>query len=65
MNAALAAVKILTGVFGHSYALIADGMESGLDVASSLVIWGGLRYAVKSPDDDHPYGHGKAEPIAR
>jgi cation diffusion facilitator family transporter len=64
VNAGLAAVKILTGVFGHSYALIADGMESGLDVASSLVIWGGLRYATKSPDADHPYGHGKAEPIS-
>ncbi len=64
VNAALAVVKILTGAFGHSYALIADGMESGLDVASSLVIWGGLRYAVKSPDADHPYGHGKAEPIS-
>ncbi len=64
VNAALAAIKILTGAFGHSYALIADGMESGLDVASSLVIWGGLRYATKSPDDDHPYGHGKAEPIS-
>jgi cation diffusion facilitator family transporter len=64
VNAALSAIKILTGAFGHSYALIADGMESGLDVASSLVIWGGLRYAAKSPDADHPYGHGKAEPIS-
>ena len=64
VNAALAAIKILTGAFGHSYALIADGMESGLDVGSSLVIWGGLRYAAKSPDADHPYGHGKAEPIS-
>jgi cation diffusion facilitator family transporter len=63
-NTALAVVKIFTGVLGHSYALIADGMESGLDVASSLVIWGGLRYAAKSPDADHPYGHGKAEPIS-
>jgi cation diffusion facilitator family transporter len=64
VNAALSAIKIGTGFAGHSYALIADGMESGLDVASSLVIWGGLRYAVKSPDADHPYGHGKAEPIS-
>ena len=64
VNVLLAVVKILSGVLGHSYALIADGMESGLDVASSLVIWGGLRYAAKSPDADHPYGHGKAEPIS-
>ena len=64
VNTVLSAVKILAGVFGHSYALIADGIESSLDIASSLVIWGGLRYAAKEPDRDHPYGHGKAEPIS-
>ena len=64
VNAALSTVKILAGVFGHSYALIADGIESSLDIASSLVIWGGLRYAAKEPDHEHPYGHGKAEPIS-
>lgn len=64
VNVALSTVKVVAGVVGHSYALIADGMESGLDVASSLVIWGGLQYATKEPDPDHPYGHGKAEPIS-
>ncbi len=64
VNVALSTAKVLAGVVGHSYALIADGMESGLDVASSLVIWGGLKYATKEPDPDHPYGHGKAEPIS-
>ena len=64
VNVALSTAKVLAGVLGHSYALIADGMESGLDVASSLVIWGGLKYATKEPDPDHPYGHGKAEPIS-
>lgn len=64
VNLGLSIVKFGAGIFGHSYALIADGMESGLDVASSLVIWGGLKYAVKKPDPDHPYGHGKAEPIS-
>ncbi len=64
VNVALSTVKVLAGVLGHSYALVADGMESGLDVASSLVIWGGLKYATKEPDPDHPYGHGKAEPIS-
>ena len=64
VNAALAAVKILAGVFGQSYALIADGIESTLDVGSSLVIWGALKLALKPPDEDHPYGHGKAEPMA-
>ncbi len=64
VNVVLSTVKVLAGMLGHSYALVADGMESGLDVASSLVIWGGLKYAAKGPDPDHPYGHGKAEPIS-
>jgi cation diffusion facilitator family transporter len=64
INVALAAVKILAGVVGHAYVLIADGIESALDVGGSIVIWGGLTVAAKPPDQTHPYGHGKAEPIA-
>lgn len=64
VNVVLSTAKVGAGILGHSYALVADGMESGLDVASSLVIWGGLQYASKEPDPDHPYGHGKAEPIS-
>lgn len=64
INALLAAIKIIGGVWGNSNALIADGIESSADVASSLVVWGGLRVAVKPPDDNHPYGHGKAESLA-
>jgi len=63
-NIVLACVKILAGVFGHAYVLIADGMESALDVLGSAVIWGGLKVAARPPDETHPYGHGKAEPIA-
>jgi cation diffusion facilitator family transporter len=64
INLGLAAVKIGAGVLGHAYALIADGVESLLDVGSSLIIWSGLKFAAKPPDEEHPYGHGKAEPIA-
>lgn len=64
INAALAAVKITGGVVGHSGALVADGIESCSDVVSSLVVWGGLRISLKPADEDHPYGHGKAEPLA-
>jgi cation diffusion facilitator family transporter len=64
LNAALCAVKIGVGLIGHSYALIADGFESLLDILSSLLIWAGLKYAAKPPDENHPYGHGKAEPMA-
>jgi cation diffusion facilitator family transporter len=63
-NIGLAAIKMTAGVLGHSYALIADAVESSMDIASSLIVWLGLRYSVKPPDEDHPYGHGKAEPLA-
>jgi len=64
VNLVFAVAKILGGLFGHAYVLIADGIESGLDVAGSFVIWSGLKVAARPPDASHPYGHGKAEPIA-
>jgi len=64
LNAALCAAKIGAGVIGHSFALMADGFESLLDIISSLLIWGGLKVAARPPDATHPYGHGKAEPVA-
>ncbi len=64
VNIALAATKITAGVIGHCYALIADGIESTLDIFGSLAIWFGLKVASEPPDETHPYGHGKAEPVA-
>src|SRR5437667_11193479 len=64
VNLIFATAKILGGLFGHAYVLIADGIESALDVAGSFVIWGGLKVASRPPDATRPYGHGKAEPIA-
>jgi cation diffusion facilitator family transporter len=64
LNAALAIVKFAGGWLGHTYALIADAAESVLDIVSSLMVWAGLRVASRPPDADHPYGHGKAEPLA-
>ncbi len=64
INLVLAIAKITAGVLGNAYALIADGIESALDVGGSAIIWGGLRFAARPPDETHPYGHGKAEPIA-
>jgi cation diffusion facilitator family transporter len=64
VNIVLAIVKIVTGIVGNSYALIADGIESTTDIVSSLVVWTGLKISSLPPDDDHPYGHGKAESIA-
>jgi cation diffusion facilitator family transporter len=64
INAVLAAGKAIAGIFGHSYALIADAIESLSDVVSSFVVLIGLRFAMRPPDENHPYGHGKAEPLA-
>src|SRR5262245_14950230 len=63
-NAALAGGKFIAGVLGHSSALIADAIESAADIASPLVVYGGLRIAATPPDRNHPYGHGKAEPLS-
>lgn len=63
-NAILALAKIITGVLGHSYALIADGVESATDIFSSLVVWRGLQVAARAPDESHPFGYGKAEAVS-
>ncbi|MDT0686158.1 cation diffusion facilitator family transporter [Autumnicola psychrophila] len=62
-NVLLALVKGITGIFGNSYALIADAIESTTDVFSSVLVLFGIRYSTKPADENHPYGHGKAEPL--
>lgn len=62
-NLGLAIIKGITGYFGNSYALIADAIESTSDIFSSILVLFGLKYATKPADDDHPYGHGRAEPL--
>jgi cation diffusion facilitator family transporter len=64
VNLTLATFKGVAGYFGNSYALIADAIESLSDVVSSLIVAAGLKIATLPRDEDHPYGHGKAEPIA-
>jgi cation diffusion facilitator family transporter len=63
-NTLLVLVKLLAGILGNTYALIADAVESGADIFSSLIVWRGLTIATQPPDEDHPYGHGKAEALA-
>jgi len=63
-NLFLGILKLLTGIFGNSFALIADSIESFSDVISSVILFIGLKVSVKERDENHPYGHGKAEPIA-
>ena len=63
-NTVLSAAKLAAGLIGHSHALVADAVESFADVFSSLIVWRGLVVAAEPADEDHPYGHGKAEPLA-
>ena len=62
-NVVLVFVKLITGILGSSFALVADAIESLGDVFSSFIIFLGLKVSDKPPDDDHPFGHGKVEPI--
>lgn len=64
LNIALALLKMIAGIVGNSNALIADAIESMVDLVGSAVIWGGLHIAAKPADENHPYGHGRAEAIA-
>lgn len=64
VNIFMAVVKVVAGIIGNSFALIADGIESITDVFSSAIVWKGLQISEQAPDIDHPYGHGKAESIS-
>jgi cation diffusion facilitator family transporter len=64
VNTVLVLVKLVSGLVGHSYALVADAIESSTDIFSSLIVWGGLQVAARPADHSHPYGHGKAESLA-
>jgi cation diffusion facilitator family transporter len=64
VNTVLGAAKFLAGIFGHSHALIADATESFADIFNSLIMWRGIAVAAAPADEEHPYGHTKAEPLA-
>lgn len=62
-NTILAIIKGLAGIFGNSYALIADAIESTTDIFASFLVLVGFKYAKRPADENHPYGHGKIEPL--
>lgn len=62
-NTSLAIIKGLAGFFGNSYALIADAIESTTDIFASFLVLFGIKYSNKPADENHPYGHGRAEPL--
>lgn len=62
-NTVLALLKGLAGFFGNSYALVADAIESTTDIFASLLVLFGIKYSSRPADENHPYGHGRAEPL--
>ena len=62
-NICLAIIKGFAGVFGNSYALVADAIESATDIFASFLVLFGIKYASRPADKNHPYGHGRAEPL--
>ncbi len=64
VNAVLAVAKFTAGFLGHSHALVADAVESTADILSSIIVWRAVVVAAEPADPEHPYGHGKAEPLA-
>jgi cation diffusion facilitator family transporter len=64
INACLAIVKLVAGIVGNTYALVADAIESTADIFASLIVWSGLRVATRDPNEEYPFGYGKAESVA-
>ncbi|MEO7359957.1 MAG: cation diffusion facilitator family transporter [Gemmatimonadaceae bacterium] len=64
VNAGLTLIKLVAGILGNAYALVADAVESSVDMVGSIAVWSGLRIASRDPDDRYPFGYGRAEPLA-
>ena len=64
VNSALAIIKLVAGLVGHAYALVADAVESTADILASIIVWSGLQIASRDPDETYPFGYGKAESLA-
>ena len=64
VNLPLALCKILAGVFGHSQALVADGVHSAADLLSDALVFAAVRAGWRQADVDHPYGHARIETAA-
>ena len=64
VNTLLAITKLVAGILGNAYALVADAVESTADIFYSQIVWGALKIATRQADDEYPFGYGKAEPLA-
>lgn len=64
INVFLLVLKMFGGIVGRSQALVADALNSLLDIVANVVVWFGINIAKKPPDKGHPYGHGNADTLA-
>ena len=64
VNIFLTIIKATAGISGHSKAMLADSLNSALDVLATGIVLIGLKISKKPADDEHPYGHGNADTIA-
>jgi len=63
VNLGLAVTKLLAGVSGGSQAVVADGIESLLDLVTVMLVYAGSRFWTRPPDESHPFGHGRIETV--
>ena len=63
-NIILTLLKIIIGYLFHSPVLLADGFHNAGDVVASAAALTSMRFSKRPPDEDHPYGHGKAEVLS-
>jgi len=63
-NIFLLILKLVGGIWGRSQALLADALNSLLDIVANIVVWLGIKIAERPPDREHPYGHGNADNLA-
>lgn len=64
INTILAILKVLLGIIANSIALVGDGLDTTVDVVKNIIVYKGTQIAARPPDDEHPYGHGRAETIS-
>ncbi len=63
-NVCLMLLKLAAGLLTGSVAVLSDGIDSAQDAAASAIVFVTIRWAANPPDEEHPYGHGKAESLA-
>ena len=64
VNLLLSAAKLTIGLLSGAISIIADAFNNLSDTATSIVMLAGFKMAAKPADEEHPFGHGRAEYLA-